>query len=393
MITQPTILELAKQGNPKAIAALMNRYLQAQGVTAKVSIKGNCLRVMLESKQVPKEEALVKFIRQGLLKLEVASITTVQVYGKQVGKEFPAWIQDFKLLVHPQTIPENPLPNEDLKITSSDNNSIITEDLSPPIQNCQEKASETSERPYPINLLKNFDYRTHITPFLRLKEVYRFLVVLIGLQLTFNILFVFYSLTLATSFTFLTFIKAVDPTGAIAKLLYGLFKTIHSLRSPLNSVEDWIYLFTLLLTLVWLHRLHAKLNVLFKDYPISAWGAIARFLIPLYSFWGIWNLFTTLANRLKSQSSLITNWGLLLKGWIPWFYVTFIISNIFDQVYSSQSERGYKPGFYPWFFVIDNILKLSFSIVFLQIVKLITKAVIYKEKQVNGNKYKCAPLD
>src|SRR4028118_3320 len=188
MITQPTILELAKQGNPKAIAALMNRYLQAQGVTAKVSIKGNCLRVMLQSKQVPKEEALVKFIRQGLLKLEVASITTVQVYGKQVGKEFPAWIQDFKLLVHPQTIPENPLPNEDLKITSSDNNSIITEDLSPPIQNCQEKDSETSEIPYPINLLKNFDYRTHVTPFLRLKEVYRFLVVLIGLQLTFNIL-------------------------------------------------------------------------------------------------------------------------------------------------------------------------------------------------------------
>src|SRR4028118_128824 len=179
MITQPTILELAKQGNPKAIAALMNRYLQAQGVTAKVSIKGNCLRVMLQSKQVPKEEALVKFIRQGLLKLEVASITTVQVYGKQVGKEFPAWIQDFKLLVHPQTIPEDTLPNEVLKITSPDNNSIITEDLSPPSPPPQENDSETIEIPYYISLLRKFDYRTRIKSLLRLKEIYRFLLVLI----------------------------------------------------------------------------------------------------------------------------------------------------------------------------------------------------------------------
>ena len=35
----PTALELAKQGNPKAIAALMNRSLQAKGITVKVAVK------------------------------------------------------------------------------------------------------------------------------------------------------------------------------------------------------------------------------------------------------------------------------------------------------------------------------------------------------------------
>ncbi len=32
-MTQPDLLALAKQGNPKAIAALINRSLQAKGIT------------------------------------------------------------------------------------------------------------------------------------------------------------------------------------------------------------------------------------------------------------------------------------------------------------------------------------------------------------------------
>jgi hypothetical protein len=53
-MTQPDLLALAKQGNPKAIAALLNRSLQAKGITAKAKLKENgYLQVMLESSQIP----------------------------------------------------------------------------------------------------------------------------------------------------------------------------------------------------------------------------------------------------------------------------------------------------------------------------------------------------
>ena len=50
--TQPNLLELAKQGNPKAIATLMNRQLQPKSITAKAALKEGCLQIMLESAQL-----------------------------------------------------------------------------------------------------------------------------------------------------------------------------------------------------------------------------------------------------------------------------------------------------------------------------------------------------
>ena len=52
---QQNLLELAKQGNSRAITALINRSLQPKGITAKVNLKGSCLQTpgSLISKEVP----------------------------------------------------------------------------------------------------------------------------------------------------------------------------------------------------------------------------------------------------------------------------------------------------------------------------------------------------
>ncbi|MEQ8386207.1 MAG: RDD family protein [Coleofasciculus sp. A1-SPW-01] len=90
------IKQLAKQGNPKAIAALLNRSLQRQGVTAKVGRDKNNLQVILESAQVPPTN-LTQRICQGLINLGVESIDRVQIYGRQIGEEIPDWSQDIDL--------------------------------------------------------------------------------------------------------------------------------------------------------------------------------------------------------------------------------------------------------------------------------------------------------
>jgi hypothetical protein len=96
-MTQLNLLELAKQGNVEAIASLMNRQLQSKGITAKVALKNACLQVMLESPEVPDQQALVTFVCKGITGLGVASIERVKIYGRQAGEDFPAWNQEFEL--------------------------------------------------------------------------------------------------------------------------------------------------------------------------------------------------------------------------------------------------------------------------------------------------------
>lgn len=99
---KPTILEAAKQGNPAAIAALMNRQLQAKGITAKAALKDECLRVLLEAEQAPDEKELTGFIRRGMEGLKAVSICKVIVFGKQLKEDVPIWSQEFELSFEPQ---------------------------------------------------------------------------------------------------------------------------------------------------------------------------------------------------------------------------------------------------------------------------------------------------
>jgi uncharacterized membrane protein len=91
-------LESAKQATPQAIAALINRYLEPKGITAKSSFKDGCLQIMLESTNVPSQKVLVPAIRRLMIKLVTESIQKVKVYGKKTGDDFPAWNEEFELV-------------------------------------------------------------------------------------------------------------------------------------------------------------------------------------------------------------------------------------------------------------------------------------------------------
>lgn len=100
VMTQPHLLELAKQGEPRAISALLNQHLKYQGIRSKVALKDSCLHVLLESEeQVPDRYQMVDFVRVKLVNLESETIARAIVYGRQQGQEKPAWNQEFALAV------------------------------------------------------------------------------------------------------------------------------------------------------------------------------------------------------------------------------------------------------------------------------------------------------
>jgi hypothetical protein len=96
-MTQPHVLELAKQGDPNAIATLMNQSLQPRGMTALVDRQGDVLEVVLEAERVPNRDALTAFVQKGIDSLGVDSIRSVRVVGQQTGSTFPAWMQELNL--------------------------------------------------------------------------------------------------------------------------------------------------------------------------------------------------------------------------------------------------------------------------------------------------------
>ena len=96
-MTQPNLLELAKQGDEEAIASVINHLLKDKGITAKAVRKDDCLLVILESAQAPEQASSVEFIHKLMMKLGIESIQSVRVYGKQAGQPSSAWMKTLNL--------------------------------------------------------------------------------------------------------------------------------------------------------------------------------------------------------------------------------------------------------------------------------------------------------
>uniref|UniRef100_A0ACD5GVZ4 Uncharacterized protein n=1 Tax=Desertifilum tharense IPPAS B-1220 TaxID=1781255 RepID=A0ACD5GVZ4_9CYAN len=96
-MTQQNIPELAKQGNPNAIAALLNRSLQPQGITAKAILKEDCLHLLLEGAQIPEQHVAMPILYEELTNLGIETIPSLLVYGRQKGVKEPAWSETIDL--------------------------------------------------------------------------------------------------------------------------------------------------------------------------------------------------------------------------------------------------------------------------------------------------------
>ncbi|MGL5066123.1 MAG: hypothetical protein ACRC62_39645 [Microcoleus sp.] len=96
-MTQSNILELARQGDAKAIASLMNGQLQPKQINAKVSAKNGCVQVLLEAAEVPDRDFLVAWVVKTIVDLGSESIERVKIFGRQTGCQEPAWSQELEI--------------------------------------------------------------------------------------------------------------------------------------------------------------------------------------------------------------------------------------------------------------------------------------------------------
>lgn len=94
---QPNLLQLAQQGNLSAILDLLNQSLPKE-VASKVSLKQDCLKIMLESIEAPDQATSVEFVRRILVDFDAKTVRQVKVFGREIDEDFPSWQEEFELV-------------------------------------------------------------------------------------------------------------------------------------------------------------------------------------------------------------------------------------------------------------------------------------------------------
>lgn len=92
-MTHLTVVDRARQGDPRAIATLMNRHLQPQGICVKTTFENQRLHILLEAAEVPPQARWVSFVRRGLENLDSPLLGEVTIYGRQLSEKKPDWVE------------------------------------------------------------------------------------------------------------------------------------------------------------------------------------------------------------------------------------------------------------------------------------------------------------
>ena len=90
MASLQQVQQLAKQGNPKAIAALLNHSLKSEGVQAKVARNGDRLKVALIGSTPPAAD-LFQRVTMGLKRLNISDISQCNISAYQANNQQPVW--------------------------------------------------------------------------------------------------------------------------------------------------------------------------------------------------------------------------------------------------------------------------------------------------------------
>lgn len=98
-LSQPTVFDLARAGDFRAIGYLINSYLAPQGIQARViPDRKGCLQVLVEFQQEPIAERIIKYICHVLWKLNSPRVQGVRIAGRFMGQPDILWNQSVKIV-------------------------------------------------------------------------------------------------------------------------------------------------------------------------------------------------------------------------------------------------------------------------------------------------------
>ncbi len=108
-ILQPSLLELARQGDFRAIAHIIDSYLRPQGILARVGAdQKGCLQILVEFQTEPVAERIVKSICHLLWKINSPTVQGVRVMARFMGEPEILWKQSVRIVTPANQVQSRP---------------------------------------------------------------------------------------------------------------------------------------------------------------------------------------------------------------------------------------------------------------------------------------------
>jgi poly-gamma-glutamate synthesis protein (capsule biosynthesis protein) len=102
-LSQPSVMQLAQQGNCQAIAHWLNAYLMPQGVYARVATdRPGCLLILVEFQRFPDRDRLIRFICHRLHQLNSTAFQAVRMIARFIGTALVLWDHTVRLSGQPK---------------------------------------------------------------------------------------------------------------------------------------------------------------------------------------------------------------------------------------------------------------------------------------------------
>ena len=151
-MTQLSVMELAKQADPNAIAALINRSLTSKGIHASAELESpQCLKISLQASQVPSQKAIVTIIHRGMMVLQIEQLKSVKIFTYCSDNNYLAWRYEIILnnnfdesLPNPQIVKSadsdqaRTTPDQSMNLVKNSSGVLLVQKLSQIQQNLQE---------------------------------------------------------------------------------------------------------------------------------------------------------------------------------------------------------------------------------------------------------------
>ncbi len=160
-----------------------------------------------------------------------------------------------------------------------------------------------------------------------------------------------------------------------------VYQSIAVLEGLVSLVSVIIVLVSIIILFVWLHRIHADLKNLFESYPVTPGGAVAKFLIPIYSLWGIANVLSTFADNLKPEGGDLTSLSEDVRSSIAPLYALTFISNGLGRMVFNEAVKNPESNTIAFWSLASNAADIGLVYVLILIVRAMQKAVTRKAKR------------
>ncbi|BAZ29788.1 hypothetical protein NIES4074_22350 [Cylindrospermum sp. NIES-4074] len=177
----------------------------------------------------------------------------------------------------------------------------------------------------------------------------------------------------------------LDVVSTLFSLLQLAAPPLYQLLSILDGLISIgaliITLTSFIVFLIWLYRLHIDLKNYFQEYPIKPGGAVARFLIPIYSLWGMSNTLTTFADKFKVEGGDLTRLGEQVRGLIAPLYGFTIGLNVVNRIVFTKVTQSPEDNFLPVWILLSSALDIGLTLVILQLTKTMQTAINQQAKR------------